>query len=494
MNYSISTKPVATLKADCLAILLDKGGKTLPESLPEATRKQIQGLVRDGDFAGSKGQTLLIHKPEALAVKRLLLVGTGSDEPLSISAFSTLMAGMAKAVAGTGASHAAWLVEGTSVRERDTQWLVREGSRLLADASYRFDEYRSNPAPASKLKKWTLLSESKAKDLGEAQKEGVAVAAGMALARDLGNRPPNECYPATLSAVAKDLAKQYEGLSVKVIGEKQAEKLGMGAFCSVARGSEHEGQIIVFEWKKAKGEPLALVGKGITFDTGGISLKPGAGMDEMKFDMCGAASVFGAVKTVCELNLPINLVAVVAAAENMPDGRASRPGDIVRTLSGQTVEILNTDAEGRLVLCDALTWVQQKYKPRSIVDIATLTGACVMALGAHAQAVYANDAELAEALIEAGDDTGDRGWPMPLWDDYQEQLDSPFADMANIGGPKAGSITAACFLSRFTRETSWAHLDIAGTAWLSGGKQKGATGRPVPMLTRYLINQADSKA
>ncbi len=263
----------------------------------------------------------------------------------------------------------------------------------------------------------------------------------------------------------------------------------MGAFCAVARGSEREGRIIVLEWKGASTPPIALVGKGITFDTGGISLKPGAGMDEMKFDMCGAASVLGAVKSVCELKLPIHMVAVIAAAENMPDGRASRPGDIVKTLSGKTVEILNTDAEGRLVLCDALTWVQDKYQPEVCIDVATLTGACVVALGSHAQAVYANDAKLAKELLEAGDDTGDRGWPMPLWDDYQEQLNSPFADMANIGGPKAGSVTAACFLSRFTKASRWAHLDIAGTAWNSGGMEKGATGRPVPMLVRFLINQ-----
>jgi leucyl aminopeptidase len=264
----------------------------------------------------------------------------------------------------------------------------------------------------------------------------------------------------------------------------------MGAFCAVARGSEREGQIIVMEYKGAKGAPVALVGKGVTFDTGGISLKPGAGMDEMKYDMGGAASVLGTVKSVCELALPIHLVAVIAAAENMPDGRASRPGDIVTTLSGQTVEILNTDAEGRLVLCDALTWVQKKHKPHTVIDIATLTGACVVALGSHAQAIYSNNEALGKALLEAGNKTMDRGWPMPLWDDYQEQLDSPFADIANIGGPKAGSVTAACFLARFTKDVNWAHLDIAGTAWVSGGMQKGATGRPVPLLTRYLIDLA----
>ena len=386
---------------------------------------------------------------------------------------------------------AIWAVNG--VFSAPLEWQIREGARLAVESLYRFDQYRSQSGPASKLKKLTFWHPEKDNSLARAHKVGKAVGTGVNLARDLGNLPPNDCYPEYLSGVARDLGKQYEKLSVKVISQAQAEKMGMGAFCAVAKGSERQGQIIVMEYKGAKPSkqgPVALVGKGITFDTGGISLKPGASMDEMKYDMGGAASVFGSVKTVCELNLPIHLVAVVAAAENMPDGRASRPGDIVKTLSGQTVEILNTDAEGRLVLCDALTYVQQKHKPHTVIDIATLTGACVVALGAHAQAVYANDDDLSQALLAAGQETGDRGWPMPLWDEYQSQLDSPFADMQNIGGPKAGSITAACFLSRFAKEVKWAHLDIAGTAWISGGMSKGATGRPVPMLTRYLMDLA----
>ncbi|MFP5383029.1 MAG: leucyl aminopeptidase, partial [Gammaproteobacteria bacterium] len=262
------------------------------------------------------------------------------------------------------------------------------------------------------------------------------------------------------------------------------------AFLSVAQGSEQPGRIIAMEYRGGKtgDKPFVFVGKGITFDTGGVSLKPGAGMDEMKYDMCGAATVFGIMKAVAELKLPANVVGVVAAAENMPSGRASRPGDIVTTMSGQTVEILNTDAEGRLVLCDTLTWVA-RFKPRTVIDIATLTGACVVALGAHAHGLYSNHAPLGEALQAAGRDANDRAWPMPLWDEYQEQLDSPFADMANIGGPKAGSVTAACFLSRFTKDYHWAHLDIAGTAWHSHAPYKGATGRPVGMLVQYLLNE-----
>jgi leucyl aminopeptidase len=491
MEYAISGKNVSALKTDCLILTVDEKATLLPADLPADTANQIRQLIKDGDFIGKRNQAVLISQPAGLPAKRLLLVGSG-DLPLAPGAFLKLVSSAVQALKNTGSRNAAWLVNDALVRDEDALWQVREGSRAVDEALYRFDECRSKPAAPTPLNSFTFVSEGSKAGLQEALRQGQAVAAGVALCRDLGNRPPNQCYPAYLTEQARALAKQYPALKVSVISEAQAEKMGMGAFCAVARGSEREGQIIVMEYKGAKGAPLALVGKAITFDTGGISLKPGAAMDEMKYDMGGGASVFGVVKTVCELNLPIHLVAVVTAAENMPDGRACRPGDIVTTLSGQTVEILNTDAEGRLVLCDALTWVQQKHKPHTVIDIATLTGACVIALGSHAQAIYANDHELAKALLDAGDETVDRGWPMPLWEDYQEQLDSPFADMANIGGPKAGSVTAACFLSRFTKDVKWAHLDIAGTAWISAGKQKGATGRPVPLLTRYLIDLAGS--
>jgi leucyl aminopeptidase len=489
MEYAVSGKNASALKTDCLILPLDDKASLLPADLPAETVSQIRQLIKDGDFNGKRGQTLLIHHPAGLPARRLLMLGSG-DLPLSSSAFLKLVGGAIQALKTTGSRSIAWQLHADMVRDQDLIWQLREGTRAAADALYQFDECRSKPSPANALRSMTFIGAGSKAALQQAVREGEAIAAGVTLCRDLGNRPPNLCYPAYLTEQARALAKQYPQLKVSVISEQQAEKLGMGAFCAVARGSEREGQIIVMQYKGAKGAPVALVGKGITFDTGGISLKPGAAMDEMKYDMGGAASVFGTVKTVCELGLPIHLVAVVAAAENMPDGRASRPGDIVTTLSGQTVEILNTDAEGRLVLCDALTWVQQKHKPHTVIDIATLTGACVVALGSHAQAVFANDHELAKALLDAGDETADRGWPMPLWDDYQEQLDSPFADMANIGGPKAGAVTAACFLSRFTKEVKWAHLDIAGTAWVSAGKLKGATGRPVPLLTRYLMNLA----
>ena len=312
----------------------------------------------------------------------------------------------------------------------------------------------------------------------------------MKLARDLGNLPGNICTPTYLAQQAAELAQSY-GMKLEVLEREDMQKLGMGSLLSVSRGSRQPPKLIVLQYSKGKSDqkPVALVGKGITFDAGGISIKPAAEMDEMKYDMCGAASVLGTLKAVAELDLPINLVGVIPASENLPDGDASKPGDIVTSMSGQTIEVLNTDAEGRLVLCDAMTYTE-RFEPEAVVDIATLTGACVIALGHHATGLYGNSDSLVKELANAGDEAFDRAWPMPLWDDYQEQLKSNFADMANIGGRAAGSVTAACFLSRFAKKFDWAHLDIAGTAWVSG-KEKGATGRPVPLLTHFLMQRCE---
>jgi leucyl aminopeptidase len=323
----------------------------------------------------------------------------------------------------------------------------------------------------------------------QALAQGTAISAGMALAKDLANLPGNICTPSYLAEQAMALKKGKRRLRVQVLDEAEMEKLGMGALLSVSRGSEQPARLISLEYRGAdKGvKPVVLVGKGITFDTGGISIKPSEAMDEMKFDMCGAASVLGTLQACADMGLAINVVGIIAAAENMPSGRASRPGDIVTTLSGKTVEILNTDAEGRLVLCDALSYAR-RFDPQVLIDIATLTGACIIALGHHPSGLLANEDGLADALLAAGETSGDRVWRLPLWDDYQEQLKSNFADLANIGGRPAGTITAACFLSRFTEDYHWAHLDIAGTAWRSG-KEKGATGRPVPLLAQYLLDR-----
>ncbi len=313
----------------------------------------------------------------------------------------------------------------------------------------------------------------------------------MKLAKDLGNLPGNICTPSYLAEQAGKLAGEHK-LKITVLEEKDMEKLGMHSLLSVTRGSRQPAKLITLEYRGTdkKHKPVVLVGKGLTFDSGGISLKPGADMDEMKYDMCGAASVLGTLLAVAEIGLKLNVVAVIPSSENMPDGAASRPGDIVKSMAGLTIEILNTDAEGRLILCDALTYAA-RFEPDTVIDIATLTGACVIALGGVASGLFSNQDQLARELLEAGEYSNDKAWQMPLWDDYQQQLDSNFADMQNIGGRAAGSVTAACFLSRFTKEYRWAHLDIAGTAWKSG-KEKGSTGRPVPLLTQYLINRANA--
>lgn len=360
----------------------------------------------------------------------------------------------------------------------------------LTQASYGYDEYKSKKNEFV-LEQIDLIATHSVLTTEQLQLVQ-AVQSGQNLARDLGNRPGNICFPEYLADQAIALAAEYPDLlKVTVLDEQQMADLGMGAFLAVSQGSERPGRIISMEYQSERSEaPVVLVGKGITFDTGGISLKPGAGMDEMKYDMCGAASVLGTMRALCESRLALHVVGTIAAAENMPSGKATRPGDIVTTMSGQTVEILNTDAEGRLVLCDTLTYVK-RFNPALVIDIATLTGACVVALGSVLTGLFTPDDKLAAELETAGQHSFDRVWRMPVIDDYQEQLDSPFADIGNIGGPKAGSVTAACFLQRFTREYRWAHLDVAGTAWNSGAN-KGATGRPVPLLMQFLANRVQT--
>jgi leucyl aminopeptidase len=363
-------------------------------------------------------------------------------------------------------------------------------AEVALDATYKVNAIKAKSVEPHPLKQLLLLVDKADTDAAEAgAKQGHGLGQGVALAKDLGNLPPNICTPTYLGKQAEKLAKDY-GFKVEVLDQAAIEKLNMGSFLGVTRGSEEPPRFIVLQHLQGKKsqKPVVLVGKGITFDTGGISLKPGADMDEMKYDMCGAASVLGVFKAIGELKLPLNVVGLIPTCENMPSGRATKPGDILTSMSGQTIEVLNTDAEGRLILCDALTYAE-RFEPAAVIDIATLTGACVIALGHHVSGLFANNDGLAKALLAAGEQANDRAWQMPLWDDYQGQLDSNFADMANIGGRAAGSITAACFLSRFAKKYDWAHLDIAGTAWKSG-KEKGGTGRPVPLLVTYLLEQA----
>ncbi len=453
----------------------------------------ISAALKRGDIVGRAGQTLLLPGVPALKAERLLLVGSGKDEELADRPWRKLASAAYGALKNLGGSDAVFAFDELTVKGRDAYGRTRLLAETLIDGEYVFDRFKSKKADPRALQKITLLTgKSSQADVERAVTHAKAIASGMSFTKDLGNLPPNLCHPSFLAEAAKSLSKAHKNLKVEIHDEKKLKELGMGAFLAVAQGSAQPPRLIVLNYQGAKKseQPYVLVGKGITFDTGGISIKPAAGMDEMKYDMCGAASVFGTLRAVLELELPINLVCLMACAENMPSDRATRPGDIVETMSGQTVEILNTDAEGRLVLCDALTYAE-RFNPRAVIDIATLTGACVVALGGHTTGLMSNNEALVGQLLEAGKQADDRCWQLPLFEEYQEQLDSPFADIANIGGPKGGAITAGCFLSRFTKAYEWAHLDIAGTAWVSGGKDKGATGRPVPLLTQYLLDRAE---
>lgn len=425
---------------------------------------------------------------------RVLLVGLGKEADFTDRAYAEAVRTALRALASTKAASVTWTLTEHTARDKDTAWAVLTAVTLIREASYRFIE--RHPELKSKrdkngtgLRKLVLaVPAADAKTASVAAARGTAIANGMDLTRDLGNLPSNICTPTYLANTARQIAKDFK-LKVEVLGRKQIEALKMGAFLAVTKGSVEPPAFIVlrYEGGPAKQAPVVLVGKGITFDTGGISLKPGEGMDEMKYDMCGAASVLGTLRAVAEMGLKQNVIAVVPTCENMPSGIATKPGDVVTSMSGQTIEILNTDAEGRLILCDALTYVE-RFKPAVVIDVATLTGACIIALGHINTGMYARSDALADALVAAGKQSLDTAWRMPLDEEYQEQLKSNFADMGNIGGRPAGSVTAACFLARFTEKYDWAHLDIAGTAWKSGAA-KGATGRPVPLLTRFLMDR-----
>ncbi|AEF23280.1 leucyl aminopeptidase [Pseudomonas fulva] len=496
MEFLVKSARPETLKTATLIIPVGEGGKlaATAKAVDAASGGAIAALLKRGDLAGKPGQTLLVHGVANLKAERVLLVGTGKDAELSDRQLRKLIAAVYGVLKTLGGSDALLALQDVQVKGRDAYGKARLIVESLADAGYQFDRFKSQKATPGALKKITLITDkADTAAVERATREARAIAIGMALTKDLGNLPPNICHPSYLAEQAKELGKAHKNLKVEILDEKKLQTLGAGAFLAVGQGSEQPPRMIVMQYNGGKkGEkPHALVGKGITFDTGGISIKPAANMDEMKYDMGGAASVFGTLRAVLELQLPINLVCLLACAENMPSGGATRPGDIVTTMSGQTVEILNTDAEGRLVLCDTLTYAE-RFKPQSVIDIATLTGACIVALGSNVSGLMGNDDELVNQILAAGRQADDRAWQLPLYDEYQEQLDSPFADIANIGGPKAGTITAGCFLSRFTKSYKWAHLDIAGTAWISGGKDKGATGRPVPLLTQYLLDRVQA--
>ena len=493
MEFAVKTASPSTLKTATLVLPVGDGQSLGPvaQAVDAAAGGALVATLARGDLQGKPGQTLLLQPLTGVKAERVLLVGTGKAEELDARAWRKVAGAINGALKGLAGSDAVLALQDVQVKGRDAYASARLMVEVLADGQYRFDQYKSKKADPIALKKITLLSDkAQHDDLARAVAHATAIAAGMAYTRDLGNLPPNVCHPSYLAEEAKKLVKGQKACKVEVLDEEALRALGAGAFLAVAQGSQQPPRLIALQYNGAKKseKPYVLVGKGITFDTGGISLKPGLNMDEMKYDMCGAATVLGVFRTLIELALPINVVGLLACAENMPSGHATRPGDIVTTMSGQTVEILNTDAEGRLVLCDTLTYAE-RFKPRAVIDIATLTGACIVALGSQTTGLLGNDDDLARQVLDAGLRADDRAWQLPLFEEYQEQLDSPFADIANIGGPKAGTITAACFLSRFTKAYPWVHLDIAGTAWISGGKDKGATGRPVPMLTQYLLDR-----
>jgi len=494
VQFSIRTMAPEKAKTGCL-VLAVQGGETLSraaQAADRAARGALRHALAGGDLADKAGSTLLLRNVAGLAAERVLLLRLGERGKYDVAAFRAAVRGLATALKGLGARDAVMAVADLAVGGRGLPWTVRHAVLGLRDAFYRFDQLKTQkkpPAPALAAVTLAIAGAPVTLQAQAALREATATADGTDLARDLGNLPPNLCTPSYLADEARKLARQFK-LGIEVLERRDMEKLGMGALLAVTRGSRQPPKLIVLRYHGAakKKKPLVLVGKGITFDTGGISLKPGAEMDQMKFDMSGAGSVLGAIRALAGMRAATNVIGVIPTCENMPGGEATRPGDVVTTLSGQTVEILNTDAEGRLILCDALTYAA-RFEPEAVVDIATLTGACVIALGHVATGLFANDQRFADQILAAGDDAWDRVWQMPLWEDYQEQLRSNFADMANIGGRPAGSVTAACYLARFTRKLKWAHLDVAGTAWRSG-TEKGSTGRPVPLLVRLALRRA----
>lgn len=495
MQYFVTTEALATQKSDCIVVAVFEQGQLSPsaKTLNELSNNAISRVIERGDIAGKAGQTVLLHELAGINAPRVLLVGCGKQENTTENDFNTAITTMAKILNESGASSATSCLAEVTINTRSSEWNVRQTMITAASALYKYTQTKSDVKPQElPLEKIGFFVQDNVQNIEKAAAIGLAIAKGMDLARELGNLPGNICTPRYLANQAIEIGHKFDSVTTTILDETEMEQLGMGSLLSVSRGSREPARLITMNYQGAgDARPVVLVGKGLTFDAGGISLKPSQGMDEMKYDMCGSASVFGTISAIAELNLPINVIGVVPSSENMPDGDANKPGDIVTSMAGKTIEILNTDAEGRLILCDALTY-SERFNPEIVIDIATLTGAVIVALGRQATGLMANDQTLADDLLKAGNDSYDRTWQLPLWDDYQQQLDSNFADIANVGGKEAGSVTAACFLARFTEKFTWAHLDIAGTAWNSG-KDKGATGRPVPLLVQYLLNRIAAK-
>ncbi len=497
MEFSTKSGKADKQRTACAIVCVFEKGNLSPsaEAIDRASGGALRKLIKSGDIDGQPNSALMLHDVAGVSAQRVLVVGAGPAEDFTAQKFRQMVTLAVQLADKSGAADAISYLDEIECPHCGQYWKARHTVEAASEALYCFDQMKSQKQKKTRPLKTLHINIPAGKRMAGAAEQGIehgrAIASGVRVTRDLGNLPGNICTPTYLATQSKALARKSKKVTVQVLEEAQMKRLGMGALLSVSAGTRQPAKLICINYKGGKrGEkPVVLVGKGVTFDSGGISIKPGAAMDEMKFDMCGAASVVGTLTAAIEMKLPLNLVGVIPATENLPDGLATKPGDIVTSMSGQTIEVLNTDAEGRLILCDALTYAG-KFKPDVVIDIATLTGACVVALGAHAAGLLGNDDELIKGILHAGTTSGDRAWQMPLWEEYQPQLDSNFADMANIGGPKAGTITAACFLSRFTKEYRWAHLDIAGVAWKQNA-EKGATGRPVPLLMQYLIERCE---
>lgn len=494
MNFSAKTNKIDSLASRCLVVGVYSGSRAKlsasAQLLDKSSKKAISEIVKKGDISGDIGSTMMLYEVKGLRAERVLLVGLGQENKVNADSLRKAASAAAKLANSKGIRSLDISLLDKNYGRMDVTRMTRNVVEAISVAMYKYDETKSGRKKPQSLKSVSVLVDRS--DLSQAKKgvkQGTAIGEGMNLARELGNLPGNICTPSYLARQATAMQKTLP-IKTKVLSEADMKKLKMGSLLSVSRGSREPAKLIIMDYKGGKkgDAPVVLVGKGLTFDAGGISIKPAGGMDEMKFDMCGGASVFGAMHAIAEMELPLNVIGVVPSSENLPDGAANKPGDIVTSMAGKTIEILNTDAEGRLILCDALTYVE-RFKPAAVVDIATLTGACVVALGNHASGLFSNSNKLANELLSAGESAGDRAWQLPMWEDYTKQLKSNFADLANIGGRNAGAVTAACFLNEFTEAYDWAHLDVAGTAWHSGGN-KGSTGRPVPLLVEFLIGRA----
>lgn len=495
MEFSVKSGSPEKQRSACIVVGVYEPRRLSPvaEQLDQISEGYISNLLRRGDLEGKPGQVLLLHHVPNVLSERVLLVGCGKERELNERQYRQIIKKTIDTLNETGSMESVCFLTEMHVKGRDTYWKVRQAVEATMHSLYSFNQLKSKKDEARRPLRKLVFNVPTRRELalGESAIEhSLAISNGSKMCRDVANMPPNICNPAYLADQGKTL-EEFDNVSVSTVGEKEMAELGMNSYLAVGRGSDNESIMTIIDYKGGnEGDaPIVLVGKGLTFDSGGISIKPSAQMDEMKYDMGGAAGVLGAMRSLVELGLPLNVVGILAGCENMPSSNAYRPGDVLTTMSGKTVEVLNTDAEGRLVLCDALTYVE-RYDPELVIDVATLTGACVVALGKHATGLLSTHNPLAHELLNASEQSGDRAWRLPLWDEYQDQLESPFADFTNLGGRDAGTITAACFLSRFTKKYNWAHLDIAGTAWVSGGPNKGATGRPVPMLTQFLMNRA----